>query len=93
MEMKQAARIAKKYLMDLLSDEEISNVGIEEVEFDESEQEWKITIGFSRPWDDKNAVLTALGEERPGRAYKVIRIDCHDGEVMSVRDRVLPASA
>ena len=93
MDMKQAARTAKKYLTDLLSDEEISNVGVEEVEFDESAQEWRITVGFSRPWDRKNAVLTALGEERHGRAYKVIRIDYDDGEVMSVRDRVLPASA
>ena len=33
MDVKEAARTAKKYLVDLLSEEQITNVGIEEVEF------------------------------------------------------------
>lgn len=92
MNVKEAARTAKKYLVDLLSDEEITHVGIEEVEFEDASQDWKITIGFTRPWDHKNALITALGDQRPARSYKVIRIDDDEGCVKSVKDRVLPAS-
>lgn len=91
MDVKQAAKEAKKYLLGLYSDEELTNVGLEEVEFENSTGSWKITIGFSRPWDHKSALLTALGDQRPARSYKVVRID-DDGDVISVIDRVLPAS-
>ena len=93
MVVKEAAHAAKEYLLDLLSEEQITNVGIEEVEFENGAQDWKITIGFSRPWDQKNAVLTALGDQSPARSYKVIRISDNDGQVKSVTDRLLPAPA
>ena len=92
MDVKEAARTAKKYLVDLLSEEQITNVGIEEVEFENLAHDWRITIGFSRPWDHKNPLLTALGDQRPARSYKVICISDKDGHVKSVKDRVLPAS-
>ena len=53
--------------------------------------DWKITIGFHRPWDHRNKLLTALGDQYPARSYKVVRIDDDDGRVISVTDRVLPA--
>ena len=93
MDVKEAARAAKKYLVDLLSEEEITNVGIEEVEFEDAAHDWKITIGFSRPWDHRNALLTALDDQRSARTYKVICISDKNGQVKSVKDRVLPASA
>ena len=93
MVVKEAAHAAKEYLLDLLSEEQITNVGIEEVEFENGVQDWKITIGFSRPWDQKNAVLTALGDQSPARSYKVVRISDNDGQVKSVKDRLLPAPA
>lgn len=91
MNAKQAAETAKRYIADLMSDEGITDLGFEEVEFEDAGSRWKVTVGFSRPWDHKNAILTALGENRPGRSYKVIRIS-DNGEVESVVDRVLPAS-
>ena len=93
MDVKEAAQTAKEYVMDLFSDEEITHVGLEEVEFENASQDWKITIGFTRPWDIKSPLLTALGDQRAARSYKVIRISDDDGEVRSVKDRVLPASA
>ena len=36
MDVKQAAKKAKKYLLGLYSDEELTNVGLEEVEFENS---------------------------------------------------------
>ena len=91
MDVKTASLSAKKYLVDLFEDEGISNVGLEEVEFDELSNSWRITIGFSRPWDTKNVLTATLGERNPARSYKVVRID-DLGRVKSLTDRVLPTS-
>ena len=91
MEGKEAARTAKNYIIDLFADEAIADVGFEEVYFDHESNDWKITIGFHRPWDHRNKLLTALGDQYPARSYKVVRIDDDDGRVISVTDRVLPA--
>ena len=50
MDVKEAVRAAKEYVVDLFDGEEIDYVGLEEVEFDHESDQWKITIGFSRPW-------------------------------------------
>ena len=92
MEVKEAAQMAKEYLIDLFAGEEITNVGLEEVEFDNMSNDWKITIGFSRPWDQNKGFITALGESRPARSYKVIRISDTGSHVVSLKDRLLTAS-
>lgn len=96
MDVKEAARTAKEYLQELFSSEQIRNVGLEEVEFDRMSHCWKITVGFSRPWDQGNSLIAKLGEQlgeqRPARSYKVIRIDDRDGRVESLTDRFLNAS-
>lgn len=92
MDVKEASRIAKDYVSEVYSEEEIANVGLEEVEFDDPARLWKITVGFSRPWNTKNPVMMALGGWRPERSYKVVCID-GDGHVKSLTDRFLPALA
>ncbi len=92
MDVREAARTAKEYVVDLFAGEEITDVGLEEVVFDDISNYWKITIGFSRPWDRKKALPAALADARLARSYKVIRIDDDDGHVVSLTDRVLPAS-
>ena len=91
MDVIEAAQTAKEYLIELFSDEEIMHVGLEEVDFDAISNDWKITIGFSRPWDHKNVLSAALGEGRPARSYKVVRINDDDGHIISLTDRVLTA--
>ena len=81
MEVKEAVGTAKAHVTELFAEEEIMNVGLEEVEF---ENGWRITIGFSRPWDRR--ILTA-----PGRSYKVIFVNDETGSVISVTDRLLNA--
>ncbi len=44
MDVKEAARTAKKYIVSLFDDEEIMNVGLEEVVFEEMSNRWRITI-------------------------------------------------
>ena len=55
MDVKEAVRRAKNYLDDLYQAEEIANVGLEEVVFEDMSNTWKVTIGFSRPWDYRKA--------------------------------------
>ena len=86
MDVKAVAQTAKTYVADLFSDEGIINVGLEEVEFDEDQNKWIVTVGFSRPWDRRN-LIDAL--EQPGRSYKVLHIADTDGRVLSLEDRVL----
>ncbi len=89
MDVKEAAKTAKTYLAELYSDEAIMNVGLEEVEFDDVSGNWKITIGFSRPWDQRGPMVAALVERSSSRSYKVIRINDEDGLVISLTDRLL----
>ena len=91
MDVKEAVGTAKAYVAELFAGEQITNVGLEEVEFDDMTNGWRITIGFSRPWDQKNALTAALGEGRPARSYKVLRVDDKTGRVDSLTDRLLNA--
>ena len=61
MDVKEAVRTAKEYLAELFAEETITDVGLEEVVFDDASNEWNITIGFSRPWSQVagTSVMTA----------------------------------
>ncbi len=90
MDVKKAVRTAKDYLGDLFEDEQITNVGLEEVVFDDVSNSWKVTIGFSRPWDQKNGLGAALSQgRRLERSYKVLRINDDNGRVESLTDHDL----
>jgi hypothetical protein len=88
MDVKEAANVAKVYLADLYMDEGVTNLGLEEVVFDDVSGNWEITIGFSRPWD-RQTTLPALVGARSDRTYKVVRIDGQNGDVISLKDRLL----
>ena len=92
MEVKDAVQLAKDYVADLFEAEQITDVGLEEIVFDEKSDSWNVTIGFSRPWDQKGPLVAALAERRPARSYKVVRIHDRSLEVESVTDRFLEAS-
>lgn len=88
LDMKEAAGLAKGYIADLFAPEEITNVGLEEVEFDQEAGNWRVTVGFSRPWDRvKNTTVAAsLGYPRPARSYKIVTIKDDTSIVESVKD-------
>lgn len=89
MGVKDAVRIALEHTAELFESENISNLGLEEVEYDDSAGEWVVTVGFSRPWDyPKNLFAQMQGTaDHPKRDYKVLRIREADGEVVSIRNR------
>ena len=84
MNVKQAVEVAKKYIQELFGEEEIGNLALEEIDA-EKEGFWRITIGFSRPWNRR--IGSILGGEQ-SRAYKVVLVRDSDGHVLSVRNRV-----
>ncbi len=94
MNVKEAVRTAKAYVADIFEDEQITRVGLEEVEFDSAMREWRVTIGFNRPWDANNTLTAALTSELyRNRSFKVVRIKEGSGEVSAIGDRVLSAPA
>ncbi len=91
MDVKDATRAAKEYWEHVYSDEETKDVGLEEVQFDESHNTWKITFGFSWPWDLRNDRVLP-GKSLPRHSYKVICIDDETSQVAkSLTDRFIGA--
>lgn len=87
MEVKVAVRAAKRHIRELYESEDIRNVGLEEVEADDN-GDWRVTIGFSRPWDFETRDIRSDQLKGVGvpirRSYKVVRIKDPDGRIMSV---------
>jgi hypothetical protein len=85
MDVKEAVKTAKEYVADVFQEEGVSNLGLEEIEFDDGDASWNITVGFWRPWNlPHNSVLSATGIARPTRTYRVVKIRELDGAILSV---------
>ena len=97
MEVKEAVRKALEYVSDTFSDAKLSNLGLEEVEYDDTNARWKVTVGFSRPWDyPQKSAIEAMSENpftkpsRPiSRTYKVVEIRDSDGKAIAIKMREL----
>jgi hypothetical protein len=92
MKVREAVTAGKGYIQDIFGDENIANLGLEEVEFDETTNTWTITLGFSRPWDKPAGALARLEgvgvDLRPWRReYKVVRLSNATGELLSIKNR------
>lgn len=92
MDVKEAIQKTKTYIGDLFADEHISNLGLEEVDYDKKRDAWAITLAFSRPWNTPRTkaqeVLEQLGSASSlKRSYKVVTIS-KDGDIVSMKDRI-----
>jgi hypothetical protein len=87
MDVKEAVAAAKQFIAELFAEEKISRLGLEEVEFDEQEGEWRVTVGFTRAWDAPAALLSITQQLNPPRSYKVVRISDSTGTALSVKNR------
>lgn len=88
MNVKEAVALAKNYLADVFVDEQISNLGLEEIEYSDEDDAWLITLGFSRPWSvgRVGALSASLGLDT-SRFYKVVCISDGDGNLISIKNR------
>ncbi len=93
MDVKGAVKIAIDYIRDLFEQDTLSNIGLEEVTFNENEKTWEVTIGFSRPWDfPQPGIMTGLQRPSPKREYKIVSVDAASGKVKSVKLRELASA-
>ena len=82
---KNAVNSAKTAVTDLFAQEGVFNLGLEEVEFDDAQEQWHITVGLSRSWDKRQGILADLASTT-GSTYKVVTID-KEGKVLSIKNR------
>lgn len=88
MDVKTAVGVAKRWMGDTLQDENIFNIGLEEVKFDKEANKWLITLGFSRPWNSiRNAITAISGEPAARRVYRVFSVDNETEEVIAMERR------
>jgi len=88
MEVKEVVRIAKSHIADVFSDETPDNIGLEEVTFNEGDDCWSVTVGFSRPWDRQTSgVVVGLQPKQATRQLKVVKVSNKDGKVVAIKIR------
>ena len=85
-----AVKYARKLANDLYQDEDIKNLGLEEVIFDESSNEWRVTLGYDSyrvktiaSATNPYAAITSLTAsnniaKETLREYKTFRFDAED---------------
>jgi hypothetical protein len=91
MDVKEAIAAAKTYINEIYADEQVTNLGLEEIEHPAEDSNWIITLAFSRPWNTPRTraqeVLENLGAVSAlKRSYKVITMD-KDGTIISMKNR------
>ena len=87
MNVKEAVAQAKHEILDLFADEKLSDIGLEEVELDDQGNEWKVTIGFSRPWDEPRNSFETLAGSGARRSYKIVSISNETERAISIKNR------
>ena len=86
MDVKEAVGLAKRHVADLFAQQGVTNLGLEEVEYDDARAQWRVTVGFSRSWDHPGQLAAIAGLTAMRRTYKVVAID-DAGKVLAVRNR------
>ncbi len=88
-DLKQAVDIATKTIRELYSEALLEDLLLEEVYYwnRESNREWEVTLGFSRPHSVQRSgtISSMLSQEKP-RSYKRFKIDADTGEVWGMLD-------
>ncbi|SNT70931.1 hypothetical protein [Psychrobacter sp. LV10R520-6] len=98
-EVTEAVKLARKLANDFYQDEDIKNLGLEEVVFDDDSKEWRITLGYDsyrvkttetapNPYSAISAFAPSNIEKETLREYKTFRIGAEDAifKGMLIRD-------
>ncbi|MGB5834674.1 MAG: hypothetical protein WBG92_22170 [Thiohalocapsa sp.] len=84
----RAVKIAKEQAEMLFEGETLRNLALEEVELDEPQNQWMVTLGYDSPHLLKRKSgpnLFPTTEEERKREYKIFRIDANDGRLISMK--------
>ncbi|WP_018618943.1 hypothetical protein [Spirosoma luteum] len=85
--VRDAAKNALNFYKDIYP--EISGELIEEVEFDSTRQYWLITLSFPMKVDNSQSPLSNILQPKFERKYKTFEVDAKNGEVVSMKIRLL----
>lgn len=86
-DVKEAVKIAKDYAAEVFAEENLALPTLEEVWFDDSSDEWCVTVGLKR--QDAEAPLqigTVFSRKQFLSEYKTVRISDADGLPKSIRN-------
>jgi hypothetical protein len=88
---KEAISVAINYLQEIYG--EMPGLLVEEIEFNDTQQVWFVTMGF---WETLSPPpnASALGGfllGTPKRVYKELKIDGNEGTVKSMKIRIFPS--
>lgn len=86
MEVKEIVRTAMDQMAYILADENPTNIGFEEIIYDDDDKLWDVTVGFSRPWDYPNGTFVLGGRTQPARHYKIVKVN-NEGDVVGIKIR------
>lgn len=87
---KDAVKIAREYVIDIIGSEmTIGNVYPEEIDFDEVNNQWMITIGYEVGSFAGAIGFMTAGPNSPNRTYKIVYIDRNTGQVKKMKIRVV----
>ncbi len=102
----EAIKRAKELVAEYFADDHVSQIGLEEIDFDERDKVWNVTIGFYRPLAPPqsptgssiaiSAIIAAgmRGDMKDHeRIYKVVSIRDKNGELISIRNRYIAQAA
>ncbi len=90
--VKEAVDASKKYAKEIFADSRLKDLRVEEVEFEEYQQKWLITLGWVETAVREgafNVLASAYGisQEVLPRVYKVFSVDATTGNVKSMKIR------
>ena len=83
LDTQKAVKLAKQWLATQLSEEGVTNIGLEEVRW--VDDCWEITLGFNRPWDFSGMLFDDL-RSKP-RTYKIIKVRDLDESIIEMLNR------
>ena len=89
MEHKEVIALAKSYVTDVYEGEAITNLGLEEIAFDDQSKLWNIRLAFSRPWNTPRTRAQELLESMGSisalkRTSKVVTMT-EEGRIISMK--------
>ncbi len=90
MDIKQAVKVAKDYVVSVFAEDGGSEFALEEVDFDHEKSDWLITISFRRNSEFARMPNLNKGYGLLGmfpRFQKVVRINSDTGKILSVKNR------
>jgi hypothetical protein len=88
-DVKEAAKAAAEYFVELYPDTQYSDLMLEEVELSEDEKHWLITLSYaSQPPPLPPSGLEKLFSKQASRRYKIFKIDAATGKVEAMKIRI-----